>query len=113
MGLRRQTVATQALLQAQLHQDAEANLLAMKHGMASLQLGQTVMHGVCCDSSTTGPAETADHSRRQPTGVNDSPPGLSSWLSDGIKAVDQQLVAKNPLPSEQPAGSLRPGLIHC
>ena len=48
VGLGRKTVATQALLETQLDKDAEADFLAMKHGVASFQLGQSVVHGVSC-----------------------------------------------------------------
>ena len=95
VGLGRKTVATQALLETQLDKDAEADLLAMKHGVAGFQLGQSVVHGVSCDRSTACSTETTDHSGCQSTGINDSLPGLASGFPNGVETVDQQLVTQN------------------
>jgi hypothetical protein len=95
MCLRSQAIASETLFKAQLDQDAESHLLSMENGMAGFQLGQAVVNGMGSDCSTARPPKASDDPRGEAAGIHNSPPGFASWLLDGIKAVDQQLVTKN------------------
>ena len=75
VGLSRKSVSTESLFEPQLHQDAEADFLAMQNVMAGLQLGEAVMHRMGRHRATTGTAKAAHHAGRQGTGFSGAHPG--------------------------------------
>ena len=95
MCLRCQTIAPETFFQAQLDQDAESHLFSMQDGMTGFQLSQAVVNGMGSDCSTARPPQASDDSRCEAAGIDNPLPGFPSWFTDGIKAVDQQLVTKN------------------
>ena len=72
------TVAAEAFFQTQLNQNSEANLLAVEHVVAVLQLGQTVVYSMGCHCAAAGSTQSANHSCREPAGIDHPPPGFSA-----------------------------------
>ena len=96
MGLACEAIASQPLLKTELHKDAEAHLLAMKHGVAAGQQGEAVVHGVGSNGPAAGTAQATDHSGREPTGFSRAYPGGTGLVLQGLMPIDHQLVSEHP-----------------
>ena len=77
MGLGCETVLTKTILKPQLHQDTEADLLAVERTMGRRKLGETVVHGMGRHRATAGATQAAHHTGGEPAGFGDAHPGLS------------------------------------
>ena len=73
-------VAAQTFLQAKLHKDSEAHLLAMENVVAGLQLGKAVVNGVGRNSAATGAAQSPHHPGGESTGFGGAHPGSTVWI---------------------------------
>ena len=93
-GLGGELAAADLLLQPQLHQDAEAHLLAMQMAVAGLQLGEAVVHRMGRHGAAAGPADPPDQAGREPTGLRHAHPGLSIGIRHRLLAFEQQLIAQ-------------------
>ena len=88
--------ATETLLQAELHKEANPHLLAMDNVVASLELGEAVMNGVSSNSAATGTAESPHHPGGEGTGFSGAHPGGTVWGLQRSWAVEQQLIPQHP-----------------
>ena len=64
--------------------------------MGGLQLGEAVVNGVGGHGAAAGATDAADQAGREARGLGHADPGLAAWLTHGLLAFQQHLIAQHP-----------------